>query len=135
MMPVSSWFVGGRLEYTGSLLLSPGGPQTHYSTCPPIEDSLGRNVVYVNATETELRRWATKRVVPRGMGAREIIQVQVQVEGQAVFCAQSLHGSPAKQKAAVEAAMKWKFKQKRGNFKDYLISPLTIEFWGFMLSH
>ena len=83
---------------------------------------------YVNATETELRRWATKTVVPRNKGAREIIQLQVQVEGPAVFCAQSLHGSRAKQKAAVEAAMKWKFKQKRGNFKDDLIGPLTFEF-------
>lgn len=102
-------------------------PQTHYSTCPPFEDSLGRNVVYVNATETELRRWATKRVVPRSMGAREIIKVQVQVEGLAVFCAQSLRGSPAKQKAAVEAAMKWEFKQKRGNFKTIQLarSPLN----------
>ena len=103
-------------------------PQTYYSTCPPFEDSLRRNAVYVHATETELRRWATKKVVPKSMGAREIIQVQIPVEGQTALCAQSLHGSPAKQKAAVEAAMKWKFKQKRGNFKDYLVGPLTFEF-------
>jgi hypothetical protein len=99
MKAVSSWFVGGRLEHPGSLL-SPGGAANllFYSTCPPFEDSLRRNVVYVNATETELRRWATKKVVPKSMGAREIIQVQVQqVDGQTAFCAQSLHGSPAKQ--------------------------------------
>ncbi len=113
---------------TLALFLLLASPQTHYSTCPPFADAIRRNVAYVDATEAELRRWATKKVVPKSVGAREIIHVQVQVEGQAVFCAQSLHGSPAKQRAAVEAAMKWKFKQQRGNFKDNLIGPLTFEF-------
>ena len=103
-------------------------PQTSYSTCPSFEDAIRRNVVYVAATEAELRQWATKRVAPKSFGAREVVQVQVQVEGSTVFCAQSLHGSPAKQQAAVEAAMKWRFKHKRGDFKDNLLGPITFEF-------
>jgi hypothetical protein len=103
-------------------------PQTHYSTCPAFEDAIRRNVVYVDATEAELRRWASKQVVPKNAGAREKITVQVQIEDQAVFCAQALDGSPAKQKPAVEAAMKWKFKRKRGEFKEYLLGPIVFEF-------
>ena len=85
-------------------------------------------MVYVNATEAELRRWAAKQVDPKNSGVRESVRVQVQVEDQIVFCAQALDGSPAKQKAAVEAAMKWEFRRKRGEFKDYLLGPITFEF-------
>ena len=113
---------------TLALLLLFAAPQTHYSTCPAFEDAIRRNVVYVDAKEAELRRWATKKVDPKSFGAREKVAVQVQVEDQSVICAQALDGSSVKQKSAVEAAMKWKFRRKRGEFKDYLLGPITFEF-------
>jgi hypothetical protein len=52
----------------------------------------------------------------------------VQVEGERVFCAQAIDGPSDKQKAAVDAAMQWRFKRKRGEFKDDLMGKLRFQF-------
>jgi hypothetical protein len=52
----------------------------------------------------------------------------VQVEGERVFCAQAVDGPSDKQKDAVDAAMQWRFKKKRGEFKDDLMGTLTFQF-------
>ena len=100
----------------------------HYSTCPDLEHAVVRSVGYVQATETELRRWATVKVSPRRSSHPETVHVQVQVEGGRVFCAQATDGPSEKQKPAVDAATQWRFKKKRGDFKDDLIGTLTFQF-------
>src|ERR1700676_3023396 len=100
----------------------------HYSTCPDLEHAVVRSVGYIQATETELRQWAKIRISPRKTSHPETVHVQVQVEGERVFCAQSNDGPSDKQKADVDAAMQWRFKKKRGDFKDDLMGTLTCQF-------
>jgi hypothetical protein len=102
----------------------PGG----YSTCPGLEHAVVRSVGYVQAAETELRRWASVKVSPKKTSRPETVHVQVQVEGERVFCAQAVDGPSDKQKDAVDAAMQWRFKKKRGEFKDDLMGTLTFQF-------
>jgi hypothetical protein len=111
-----------------ALLLILATPSPNYSTCPALQDAVLRNVGYVSATEGELRHWAKKKVVPKSFGATETIKVQLQVEGEKVFCAEALNGSPEKQKAAVDAAMKWRFQKNRGSFKSDLMGSITLGF-------
>ena len=99
-----------------------------YSTCPDLEHAVVRSVGYVQAAETNLRRWATIKVSPKSTSRPDTVHVQVQVEGKRVFCAQAIDGPSDKQKAAVDAAMQWRFKKKRGEFKDDLMGTLTFEF-------
>jgi hypothetical protein len=100
----------------------------HYSTCPDLEHAVVRSVAYVQAAEAELRRWATVKVSPGKTSHPETVHVQVQVEGERVFCAQATDGPSDKQKPAVDAAMQWKFKKKRGEFKNDLMGTLTFQF-------
>ena len=100
----------------------------HYSTCPDFEHAIVRSVGYVPAEETELRRWARVKVSPRKTSHPETVHVQVQVEGDRVFCAQATDEPNDKQKPAVEAAMQWRFKKKRGEFKNDLMGTLTFQF-------
>jgi hypothetical protein len=101
---------------------------SHYSTCPDLEHAVVRSVAYVQAAETELRRWATVKVSPRKTPHPETVLVQVQVEGERVFCAQATDGPSDKQKPAVDSAMQWEFKKKRGEFKNDLMGTLTFRF-------
>jgi hypothetical protein len=104
------------------------GEHIHYSTCPDLEHAVVRSVGYIQATETELRKWAKVKISPRMTSHSETVHVQVQVEGERVFCAQANDGPSGKQKAAVDAAMQWRFKKKRGEFKDDLMGTLTFQF-------
>jgi hypothetical protein len=99
-----------------------------YSTCPDLEHVVVRSVGYVQAAETNLRRWATTKVSPKRTPRPDTVHVQVQVEGERVFCAQAIDGPSDKQKDAVDAAMQWRFKKKRGEFKDDLMGTLTFQF-------
>jgi hypothetical protein len=87
-----------------------------------------RSVGYVQATEPELQKWATVKISPNTTSRPETVRVQVQIEGERVFCAQATDGPSDKQKAAVDAAMRWRFKKKRGEFKDDLMGTLTFRF-------
>jgi hypothetical protein len=87
-----------------------------------------RSVGYIQATETELRKWAKVKSSPPKTSSFESVHVQVQVEGDRVFCAQATAGPSDKQKAAVDASMQWRFKKKRGDFKDNLVGTLTFHF-------
>jgi Carboxypeptidase regulatory-like domain len=100
----------------------------HYSNCPDLEHAVLRSVGYIQATETELRKWAKVKISPRMTSHPEMVHVQVQVEGERVFCAQANDGPSDKQKAAVDAAMQWKFRKKRGEFKNDLMGTLTFQF-------
>jgi hypothetical protein len=75
-----------------------------------------------------LLRWAAVKVLPKKTPHPETLHVQLKVEGERVFCAQAADGQPEKQKSAVDAAMRWKFKKKRGKFKDDLTGTLTFRF-------
>jgi hypothetical protein len=104
------------------------GDLRYYSTCPDLGHAMLRSVVYVDAPEPELRRWATVKVFPKKTSHPETVHVQVQVEGEQVFCAEASNGPPEKQKSAVEAAMQWKFGKKRSDFKNDLVGTLTFQF-------
>jgi len=99
-----------------------------YSTCPDLEHAVVRSVGYVQAGEPDLRRWARVKVSPKKTSRPDTVHVQVQVEGERVFCAQAIDGPSDKQKGAVDAAMQWRFKKKRGEFKDDLMGTLTFQF-------
>jgi hypothetical protein len=99
-----------------------------YSTCPDLEHAVVRSVGYVQAAETNLRRWSTTKVSPKRTPRPDTVHVQVRVEGERVFCAQAIDGPSNKQKDAVDAAMQWRFKKKRGEFKDDLMGTLTFQF-------
>ena len=107
---------------------SPQTPQPHYSTCPDFEHAVVRNVVYMRVKESALRRWATAKIYPDTTSTKEKVRVDLQIEGENVFCAQAVNGSAEKQKAAVDAAMLWKFKKERGDFKQDIIGTLTFDF-------
>jgi hypothetical protein len=81
-------------------------PKGAYSTCPDAQHAMLRSVGYVQATETELLKWAKTKKYPARTTEPETVEVQVQVDGKTVFCAQALSGSPEKQKVAVDAVMK-----------------------------
>lgn len=100
----------------------------HYSTCPDFEHAVVRSIGYIPATETELRKWARVKISPKLTSHPETVHVQVQIEGESVFCAQANDGPSDKQKAAVDAAMQWRFRKKRGEFKDNLTGTLTFQF-------
>jgi hypothetical protein len=104
------------------------GDKKYYSTCPDLERAVVRSEGYVQATEPELLRWAKSKESPKMTAKPDTVHVQVQVEGERVFCAQALDGPHAKQKAAVEAVMHWRFKKNRGEFKNDLIGILTFRF-------
>ena len=78
--------------------------------------------------ESALRRWATAKIYPDTTSTKEKVRVDLQIEGENVFCAQAVNGSAEKQKAAVDAAMLWKFKKERGDFKQDIIGTLTFDF-------
>lgn len=99
-----------------------------YSTCPDLEHAVVRSVGHVPAADTTLRRWATVKVAPKKTSRPETVHVPVQVEGERVFCAQAIDDPSDKQKAAVDAAMQWRFKRKRGEFKEDLMGTLTFQF-------
>jgi hypothetical protein len=99
-----------------------------YTTCPELKDAVIRSVGYVGASEPELLKWAVSKPRPKITSKSELVRVQVQVEGQRVFCAEALDGPLEKQRAAVEAAMAWKFKKNRGEFKDYLMGVIEFRF-------
>ncbi len=99
-----------------------------YSTCPDGEHLAMRNTAYLPATEENLRKWAVKHPEPKRSSNPETVGVRVMVEHERVFCAQALYGSHEKQKAAVEAAMKWTFEASRGDFNDNVEGELTFEF-------
>ncbi len=101
----------------------------YYSTCPDLQHAVVRSVLYKEVPETDLLKWAKAK--PRGPELTgdqpDVVHVQIQVDGERVFCAQALDGSADKQKAAVKLAMRWRFKKNRGDFNNYLIGTLT--FW------
>lgn len=99
-----------------------------YSTCPDFEHSVVRSVAYVEASKSELIKWAINKPKPEMTARPETVRVRVQVEGERVFCAQALNGPPEKQKDAVGAAMKWRFKKDRGDFKSCVIGQLEFRF-------
>lgn len=109
------------------LLLSPV-QGNYYSTCPPLEQAVYRNVVYTTASEKQLHRWATTKPSPARTEHPRPLKVMVYVEGAVPFCAQALDGPLEKQKAAVDAVLKWKFKRKRGDSKNDVVGTVTVVF-------
>jgi len=98
-----------------------------YSTCPDLEHAVVRSVGYVQAAETKLLGGLGLRF-RRRRNPVATVHVPVQVEGERLFCAQAIDGPSDKQKAAVDAAMQWRFKRVRGEFKDDLMGTLTFQF-------
>lgn len=88
-----------------------------------------RSVGYLQATEPELLRWAKSKESPKMTAQPDTVHVHVQVEGGRVFCAQALDGPHAKQKAAVEAAMHWRFEKNRGEFKNDGNPDISVLSW------
>jgi len=105
---------------------SPITPSQHYSTCPDFEHAVIRNVGYVEVSESKLLKWADVKVYPKQTSTPEIVRVNVQVEGETVFCASALSGPADKQKLAVDSVMRWHFKPNRGDFKYYLMGTLSF---------
>ena len=99
-----------------------------YSTCPDFDHAVMRNVVYLPASEAELRKWAVVKPAPSASATPELIRVNIQVEGERVFCASALNGPVEKQKAAVDAVMQWKFKRDRGAFKSDVMGIVSFRF-------
>ena len=91
-----------------------------------------RDVGYVSATPDELMKYSVHREKAnrpaRHPEVRGSIPVQIQLEGEKPFCAQALAGDLETQKAAVDAAMKWRFKKSRGAFKHYVLGIINISF-------
>jgi hypothetical protein len=102
--------------------------QQNYSTCPDFEHAVVRNVAYMQVNDSALLKWAAVKIYPDSTSTKEKVRVELQIEGENVFCAQALNGSEEKQKAAVDAAMHWKFKKKRGDFKQDIMGVLTFNF-------
>jgi len=89
-----------------------------YSTCPSrsLEEAVRQNVAYAEVRTRELMKYATVKVSPKPPASckcRGKIMVNVKIEGESVVCAYALGGHPLLQKAAVDAAMQWRFKKKR----------------------
>jgi len=85
-----------------------------------------RSVLYNEASESKLLKWADAKVYPKRTSTPEIVRVNVQVEGETVFCASALNGPADKQKLAVDSVMRWHFKPNRGDFKHYLMGTLSF---------
>ena len=102
-----------------------------YSTCPPTQQMMKRNVGYVEVGTRELMSYAKVKIQPEkplSCRCKGQVRVMVMVEGQRVFCAAALDGHPLLQKAAVDAAMKWKFKRERPEFRSEIYGVLIFEF-------
>jgi hypothetical protein len=99
----------------------------YYSTCPDSAHAVVRSVAYKLVTESELIKWATVKVYPKKTSS-DLVSVWIQVEGERGFCAEAL-GSPVdKQKAAVDAALQWRFRKNRGDFNDDVAGTLSFRF-------
>ncbi len=99
-----------------------------YTTCPDFEHAVIRDVAYIEVSNADLLRWASKRVYPPPQGVPETINVLLEIEGDHAFCAAALNGAKEKQKAAVESALKWRFKKKRGDLKRDITGNLSFRF-------
>jgi hypothetical protein len=100
----------------------------HYSTCPPPEEAVYRSVLYTRVSERQLRNWAIVSPTPKPSKSPERVKVYVQIEGTTPFCAQAESGALDKQKLAVDSVMEWKFKSKRGDFKDDIAGTIALTF-------
>jgi hypothetical protein len=88
-----------------------------YTTCPDLHESLVQNTAYVEANESDLLRFAKSKPFakcPVADFGRQDIKVQMQIRAENVFCATAENGPQEMQQAAVDAAMKMKFKKHRG---------------------
>jgi hypothetical protein len=89
-----------------------------YSTCPSrsLEEDLRQNVAYMEVSTRWLMKYAKVKVQPKPPDSCRCggkIKVVVKIEGDHVVCATAMGGHPLLQKAAVDAAMQWRFKEKR----------------------
>jgi hypothetical protein len=105
--------------------------QSAYTSCPP---AVSRGILsdgYSGVSDSELLQYATKKSKPKmppNCRCEGEILVSVLVKDDRVFCATALNGHPLLQKAAVEAAMLWRFKKNRGDFKNNITGTLKFRF-------
>ena len=113
------------------LLWQTGVSPALYSTCPREADLAKLSDLYLDVGTAELMRYATVKVQPKTPEAcrcKGSVRVRVMVRGDRVFCATALDGHPLLQKAAVDAAVKWRFQKRRQFPKDNVIGTLIFEF-------
>jgi len=106
-----------------------GQQEAPYSNCP--DNMMLRNVGYAHVSSSELMKYAKVKVQPHAPSSCRCagtVKVQVFVEGERPFCAQALDGHPMLQKAAVEAAMQWRFKKKRPAFREDIYGEIAFDF-------
>jgi hypothetical protein len=122
------WHAGAVILLCSATWAHDESGEGYYSTCPDLQHAALRSVLYREVPATDLLKWAKAKPQPKARIQPQILHVQVQVEGERVFCAQALDGPSDKQKIAVESAMQWRFKKRRGDFDDYLRGTLTFRF-------
>jgi hypothetical protein len=105
-----------------TLLVATSAFAAKYSTCPKrnIEEAASRSVAYSELSTTQLAKRAKKKILPsvppncRCNGTVEVT-VTVFVEGNKTVCASADNGHPLLQKAAVDAASKWTYREELHN--------------------
>jgi hypothetical protein len=103
-----------------------------YTTCPDLQESLVQNTAYVEASESDLLRFAKSKPFakcPVANCAGQDIKVWMEIRVENVFCATAENGPPEMQKAAVNAAMEMKFKKnKKHALSSNVVGTLHFKF-------